>query len=148
MWKSIGILLLAWIPGILAAQTAQPDNDEIMKLVNNVLKRKDVDTILSSLIENGASYAGLATLQGFDEVVRVRDRERALGQGSYEDEIQSQVNAIGSIGYVIVKTKWSGWQDDRAVGAERMNTVILVKEGKDWKIAHWHVSAGEMKYRD
>jgi hypothetical protein len=145
---SIVVCALLLCCGLSPAQSKSPagDKEKILAIINNVLKRKDVDQVLATLKD--PTFVSQDSMQSLEDIVKVRDRERALGRGTYEDVVQSQVYANGPLGYAIVQTVWFGKQEDRDVIENRVNTVILYKDGSDWKIIHWHASAGHRRWKD
>lgn len=138
----LALLCCGWVD-----QAAAGDNEDIMAVVNTVLKRKDVDQIKAVLWGN-PTWASQDTMMSFVTIVEARDRDRALGHGTYEDVLVHMEYASGLLGYALVKTRWFGKQDDKDVIEERINTVILYKDGSLWKITHWHVSAGQRRAKN
>lgn len=131
---------------LLSLQAFAGDKEDILSVVNGVLKRKDIDQVKATLKD--PTYAVGDTLMSLVKIVESRDRDRAMGTGAYEETLQEQVYASGSLGYAVVRTAWYSKQDDRKVVENRINTVVLYKDAAGWKVVHWHVSAGQRRWND
>ncbi|OGE83040.1 MAG: hypothetical protein A2Y39_07060 [Candidatus Delongbacteria bacterium GWF2_40_14] len=117
------------------------ETDTILYSIESVCKRKDIDKIHSFLKPN-ALFIIDGEENPLSEIVDKRDKDRALGDGSYEDVLSSKVKFYPTIAIATIKTKWSGsgiLSNDHI----RLNTVILEKTGSKWLITYWHASRGK-----
>jgi len=112
--------------------------DSILYSIENVCKRKDIDKI-HSFLKTDASFIIDGEENSLTEIVDNRDKERALGKGSYENVLSSKIKFNSNIAIATIKTEWlgSGILSNNHI---RMNTVILEKTGNKWLISYWHAS--------
>lgn len=157
MCKFINLLFLSLvllIPNVNKSYAGDKEEKEkITSIINEILKRKDIDKIKASL-KNGAKYIYENKSKDLKEVLEDRDKLRALGQGSYEEVISNDIIINDDIAYVLLKTKFSGMDKVKYknyysygieekienVDKEVYHTIIFEKIKKEWKIVNWHMS--------
>ena len=116
------------------------ETDTILYSIESVCKRKDIDKI-HSFLKPDALFIINDEEKSLSEIVDKRDKDRALGDGSYEDVLSSKVKFYSNVAVATIKTKWSG-SGILSNDHNRMNTVVLEKIGSKWLIAYWHTSKG------
>lgn len=149
--------VIVFLPSITTAGDKE-DQKKITDLIDNICKRKDIDKIKIG-IKSGAKYYYQDQEKGLLAIVEERDKERALGTGSYEDVIGLEVVVKDEMAFATFKTKYTAkekviteekssyWsyssttkEEIKEVTYDRYNTVILEKKKDEWKIIVWHAS--------
>lgn len=125
-------------PEIAFNETAETDT--ILYSIESVCKRKDIDKI-HSFLKPDALFIIDGKENSLSEIVDKRDKDRALGDGSYEDVLSSKVKFYPTVAIATIKTKWSG-SGILSTDHNRINTVVLEKIDSKWLIVYWHASRG------
>lgn len=127
------------------------ERKNILSILEDICKRKDIDKIKKNISNTAvyitAPFKDTSNTNQFDffinEIIK-RDKDRALGKGSYEEIQNSQIVINDETAYVILNTLWNekikDSTGDNLSQKRTTSTIILEKKKKDWKIAQWQIS--------
>ena len=137
MRKSIGVLLLVWIPGILAAQ------ESIQDVVNLICKMRNIDQVREHVFQEkgfNSQYVVNGELLDFRKFLTALEDARSLGTaGMYQDTTFVQAIYDGSSGSAMFMSVLHSRLDDGDVEQEaRVSLMTFWKIGQTWKMLHWH----------